>query len=125
MKKAQNEAAGAVNTDGQESELRSHPEYTVDGYLSSACVWCGAFGPVIPLHGQCQRCGAGVCRVHAVARDGILCPRCAVPQTAGELRSLYFSEPDPDQVERHEDEREWLEIGGRVMDEYDPLLRWP
>lgn len=122
--KLQNEAAAGVNGDGQESEVQSDPEvvYNAAGYLTSGCLWCPPGLRFVVPHVHCPVCGSGVCRVHVV---GDLCPRCAVPQTAGDLRRLYFAEPDPALDERRQDERERTEVGARVMDEYDPLLRFP
>ena len=130
----EDEAAGAVNTDGQGSGTRSNPEYPLEdrlsnsavfnaaGYLVSGCWWCPpGVRFVVPLV-HCQVCGSGVCGLHVTHN---LCPRCSVPKTAGELRRLWDGDADPDREERREDERERVEIGARVMDEYDPLLRFP
>ena len=49
---------------------------------------------------------------------------CDEPLLAGNGESIA-GEPNPYLEERHEGERERVEIGARVMDEYDPLLRFP
>ena len=93
----QTEAAGAVNTDGQEVEsaLESVPVYSAAGYLVNGCVYCPAgVRFVVPLV-HCHICGAGVCGLHVThyAHSSILtrdlCPRCAVPKPAGDLRRLW------------------------------------